>query len=123
MTLMLVGMLALLVADVHAVDRSKNPTNISDFTGDNVEMSKAVVGATVTVVAPYSTSRGALTILNISTNTVYLSSATTPAFAANNAMSFALPAGLSIQFRNNAAIYGVVDPTVSSMTIHVIKEY
>lgn len=95
--------------------------SMSDFTGEVVEMSKSVVGGTVSVVAPYSTSRGALTVLNISTNTIYLSS--TSVTTGNAANTFALPAGQSIQFRNNAALFGVLDTGISSMTIHVIKEY
>ena len=120
MKYMFLAVMFMSVSVSYALDHGRT-TSVSDFTGDNIEMSKGVVGATVSVVAPFSSGRAALTVINVSTNTIYLGASS--AVTANGAASFALPAGQSIQFRSSGAIYGVVDPTVSSMTVHSIKEY
>lgn len=93
--------------------------SVSDFTGDNVGFSLvSVSSATVaTTLAGYSTSRGALTIINVSTNTVNLSTSPT----VGNYIS--LPAGYSLQFKNNAALYGQVGAGIAVMSVDVITEW
>lgn len=119
--LVLLAVLTLLVPPVQAVGRD-GTRSVSDFTGDNISFALvSVTSSPVVQLAAYSTSRGALTCLNVSSNTVYLGTSTV--VTAAGATSFPLPAGQSIQFRNNAGIYGVVAAFVGAMTVGCITEW
>ncbi len=100
--------------NAYAVDRK-----LSDFTGDNMAFSIVSVSSatTATTLANYSTSRGALTVINISTNTVSLSTSSAVG------QSVQLPAGASIQFRNNAGLFAQVAAGIGPMSVDVILEW
>lgn len=103
---------------VYAIDRGRVVSS-SDFTGESMSFNTVSVSSatTATTLAAYSTSRGALTVINVSTNTVTLS--TSSAIG----QSITLPAGQSIQFRNNSALFGQVAAGIAVMSVGVVLEW
>jgi hypothetical protein len=87
-----------------AISRDK-VQSASDFTGDNASFNLVTVSTTVATLFNYSTSRGAATVINVSTNTIYIGTST--AVTAGGTASFPLPAGQAVEFRNNAGMYGI----------------
>lgn len=116
----LVAVLLSCVAMGQAVERGR-VTSTSDFTGDNMAFSLVSVGSGTVALALPSTSRGALTCINVSTNTIYLSTGT-PATALG-AGTLPLPAGQAIEFRNNAALFGVVAGGTAAMSMGCATEW
>jgi hypothetical protein len=91
-------------------------------TGDNLSVLKTTISSTTaSVIATWSTGRGALTCLNADTsNTVYLGTST--AVTANGAASFPLYPKQAIQILNNGQLYAIADTGVTSSAVHCITE-
>lgn len=114
----LLAVLILGAVTSYAVSRD-GTRSVSDFTGDNLSFNLVSVSSatTATTLAGYSTSRGALTVINISTNTVNLSTSSAVG------QYIALPAGEAIEFRNNGALFGQVAAGTAVMSVDVILEW
>lgn len=120
--LLLLAVLFISFEAAYAVGRD-GTRSVSDFTGENMLFTLTTVSSHTasSQLVPYSSSRGAATIINVSTNTVYLSTASQVSNGSAN--SYPLPAGGSIVFRNNAAVFGSVAANISIMSVGVCREW